>query len=231
MNILRGPNGCPWDKSQSFQDIAPYTIEEAYEVSQAIEDGCPSALRDELGDLLFQVVFHSAIADEKGQFDIHDVCESLVTKMVERHPHVFADEEKVSWEDQKEKERSGRTLDGVALALPALLRAQKLQKRAARVGFDWPDTDGVMDKLIEEIDELKACRSDVAREEELGDILFTVVNLCRHHGIDAELSLRKANQKFETRFRHVEDRLGESLPEASLTELETAWQNAKRLSH
>lgn len=226
MKILRSPSGCPWAREQTFTSIAPYTIEEAYEVKQAIHDNDMDALKVELGDLLFQVVFHSEIAKAQRAFTIDDVCNSLVDKMVFRHPHVFSDADRPNWEDQKALERKGGHLDGVALALPALMRSQKLQKRAAGAGFDWPDIDGVMAKLDEEIAEYQDAESLEAAAEELGDLLFTIVNLCRHRGVDAESALRAANDKFEARFRFVEKSF-DNLQDASLEEMETAWQKAK----
>jgi len=229
---------CPWDREQTFDSIAPYTIEEAYEVADAIDQKDMTALREELGDLLLQVVFHSKLADEKGAFNLDDVTDDLVDKMVRRHPHVFGDEvvESVpgNWEKLKEAERvaKGQTsrLDGVALSLPALMRAQKLQKRAAKSGFDWPDLTGVWDKLEEEIAEVKdAVESNIAVdiEEELGDLFFTVVNLSRKLGVDSEVALRKANAKFSHRFKGVEARAGEKMRELDLETLETYWQAAK----
>lgn len=229
MRILRGPNGCDWDRAQSFEDIAPYTVEEAYEVMDAIERRDMVDLKGELGDLLFQVLFHSAIASERGHFTLDNVCDMLVEKMVTRHPHVFGDGEALEWEEQKALEREGRTLDGVAMALPALLRAQKLQKRAARVGFDWPDLTGVFEKLDEELDEVRSADTDDQQFEEIGDLLFSAVNLSRHLGVNAEAALRAANQKFEDRFARVEDDLGCRLETASLQEMEESWQAAKRV--
>lgn len=229
---------CPWDREQTFDSIAPYTIEEAYEVADAIDQKDMGALREELGDLLLQVVFHSKMADEKGAFNLDDVTDDLVDKMVRRHPHVFGDEvvESVpgNWEQLKEAERlaKGQTsrLDGVALGLPALMRAQKLQKRAAKGGFDWPDLTGVWDKLDEEIGEVKdAIESQIATdiEEEIGDLFFSVVNLSRKLGVDSEVALRKANAKFSRRFKGVETRAGERMQDLDLETLETYWVEAK----
>ena len=226
MDILRGPKGCDWDRAQGFDDIAPYTIEEAYEVKNAIDRRDWAELEGELGDLLFQVLFHSRIAADEGHFDLDDVCRTLVQKMVARHPHVFADGPKPDWEETKAAERTGRTLDGVALALPALQRAQKLQKRAAKVGFDWPDAAPVADKVREELDELVNATSEADRHEELGDLLFSVVNLARHSGVDAEAALRDANAKFQRRFEAVEDTV--DFPSADLDTMEAAWGEAKR---
>lgn len=236
MARLRDPvSGCEWDTAQSFETIAPYTIEEAYEVADAIERSDMSDLRGELGDLLFQVVFHAQMAEEAGHFAFKDVAESIADKMEARHPHIFGDEggvmEDKRWEDIKAAERTaaGATsaLEGVALALPALMRAQKLQKRAARHGFDWPDTEGPRDKVFEEIEELKsASKSEI--EEEAGDFLFAAVNLVRAYGIDAEGALRAANQKFERRFRAMEEIAGGDFAERNLTEQEALWQEVKR---
>ncbi|MGB6229975.1 MAG: nucleoside triphosphate pyrophosphohydrolase [Litorimonas sp.] len=217
---------CPWDRKQTFDTIAPYTIEEAYEVKDAIDRDDMDELKGELGDLLFQVLFHSRIAAERGAFTLDDVVDTLVDKMVRRHPHVFDGAEKFDWEALKAEERTGRTLDGVALALPALMRAQKLQKRAAKVGFDWPTVDGVYDKLCEEAAELRDA-PEAERHEEAGDLLFSVVNLVRALGIDAEAALRDGNDKFVRRFEAVEDAADGPLTELSLDEMEAHWQAAK----
>ena len=253
MARLRDPvDGCPWDVKQSFATIAPYTIEEAYEVADAIARDDMPELREELGDLLLQVVFHSRMAEEAGHFAFADVAQAISDKMVERHPHVFGEarfadeaEQKVDWETRKAEERqrkqaSGDTvgaLDGVATSLPALLRAEKLQKRAARVGFDWPQTTQVLDKIAEEVGELTAeldCTdADASRriEDEFGDLLFAMVNLGRHLKLDPEEALRKANHKFTRRFQAMEQALreqGRELPDCSLDEMEAAWQDAKQ---
>ncbi len=248
MSRLRDPEGgCPWDREQSFRTIAPYTIEEAYEVADAIVRGDPAELKDELGDLLFQVVFHAQMARESGLFDFDDVARAIVDKMVRRHPHVFADARVASaeaqtreWEAHKAAERRARgghghsALDGVARGLSASRRALKLQRRAAQVGFDWPGPGPVVEKLREEIDELDTAlrRSAPAQvlEDELGDLLFTCVNLGRHLGVEPELALRRAQEKFEGRFRRMEkllDEEGRTLAQCSLDELEAAWQRAK----
>jgi len=251
MARLRDPeHGCPWDLEQSFATIAPYTIEEAYEVAEAAERGEPEALKDELGDLLLQVVFHARMAEEARQFDFNDVARAIADKMIRRHPHVFAEAQvegaaaqTVAWEAQKAGERqakaaaAGRTesaLDGVGLGLPALTRADKLQKRAARVGFDWPAVEPIFDKIAEEIAELHTEIDHGAAPErvadELGDLLFAVTNLARRLEIDPEQALRNANRKFERRFRSVEERLaaaGKPMPEASLEEMEAQWQRVK----
>lgn len=217
---------CPWDRQQTFETIAPYTIEEAYEVKDAIDRKDMDELKSELGDLLFQVLFHSKLADEAGAFNLDDVVDTLVDKMVRRHPHVFDGAEKFDWDELKAQERSGRTLDGVALALPALMRAQKLQNRAAKVGFDWPDHEGAFDKIVEEAAELKEA-SPENRHEEAGDLIFSTVNLVRKLGLDAEAALRDANAKFNRRFDAVEDRAGGSLKGLNLDQMEVHWQAVK----
>jgi nucleoside triphosphate diphosphatase len=234
---LRNPDGgCPWDLEQDFATIAPYTIEEAYEVADAIERDDMAALRDELGDLLLQVIYHSQMASERGAFTLADVITGICAKMIRRHPHVYAAADgrtaagqTIAWEDQKAAERGAdaSTLDGVARALPALQRAQKLQKRAARIGFDWPDARGPRAKIDEELAEFAAATSEAERTHELGDILFSVVNYARHHAIDAEATLRDANARFESRFRQVEAQAGNALATASLDQLEQWWQAAK----
>ncbi len=253
MAKLRDPKtGCPWDRAQSFTSIAPYTIEEAYEVAEAAERGDPVALRDELGDLLLQVVFHARMAEEAGSFAFADVAKAISDKMVKRHPHVFggatiagAAAQSLAWEEQKAQERraqaaaSGKSpgaLDGVGMALPALSRAKKLQQRAARVGFDWPEIAPVFDKIAEEIVELKAEIAHHAEheriEDELGDLLFAVVNLARRLEADPEQALRQACRKFERRFRAVEAALtarGRNLAACSLAEMEAEWQKIKAL--
>ena len=252
MAKLRDPDGgCPWDLEQDFASIAPYTIEEAYEVADAIERGSMPALRDELGDLLLQVVFHARMAEEDGAFDFEDVAGAIAEKMIARHPHVFATEDIDSadaqtraWEEQKAAERAasaaaeGRrpgALDGVALGLPALLRALKLQKRAARVGFDWDTAPPILAKIAEECAELAAEAENGGGpdrlEHELGDLLFAVTNLARHLDIEPEGALRAANRRFERRFGFIETRLEErgSSPEAaSLEEMDALWDAAKR---
>ena len=251
MARLRDPiNGCPWDKEQTFSTIAPYTIEEAYEVADAIETGDMDQLEDELGDLLFQIVFYAEMSREAGGFDFDAVARRISSKMRDRHPHVFdtvdertSEGQTIAWEAQKAQEREARAartgrkssaLDGVALALPALMRAQKLQKRAAREGFDWQDLPPVIAKIREELAELEAeidAKADIGRlQDEAGDLLFAAVNLARHLGVDAEIALRGTNAKFERRFRHVEQGLekeGKSLSEADLDEMESHWIAAK----
>jgi len=249
MARLRDPeHGCPWDVQQDFSTIAPYTLEEAYEVAEAIARNAPDELCDELGDLLFQVVFHAQMAREKGWFEFADVVSAINAKLIRRHPHVFGDEkiedaeqQTLAWERHKAGERAARgersasALDGVPLALPALLRAQKLQRRAARVGFDWRERGDVVAKLEEELDELKqalAASEPLERvREELGDILFSAVNLARFVDADAEALLRHANEKFSMRFRLVEKLAAEQqrdMRDCTLDELEAWWQQAKR---
>lgn len=239
-------HGCPWDIEQNFRTIAPYTIEEAYEVADAIDRDDLVALKEELGDLLLQVVYHAQMAQEAGAFDFAEVAAAIADKMVDRHPHVFgdahvatADAQTASWEARKAAERAAKqrkgALEGIARALPALLRAEKLQKRAARVGFDWKQTGPVIDKVEEELRELRAELAertvDQARlTDELGDVLFAVANLARHCKVDPEAALRATNDKFERRFRHIEQRLaeqGRGPADASLEEMEALWQEAK----
>ena len=254
MALLRDPErGCPWDVEQTFESIAPHTIEEAYEVADAVESGDMMALKDELGDLLLQVVFHAQIAKEAGHFDFDGVVEAIRDKLVRRHPHVYGDAvvagaaaQTRAWEDYKAAERrdgvgkdddgnaGGGALAGVTSALPALSRALKLQKRAARVGFDWDQAAAVLAKVAEEsaeLEEVMATGADPVRlRDEIGDLLFTCVNLSRKLGIDPELALRQGNDKFECRFRRLEVRLaaaGKSPAEASARELEAFWEKAK----
>ena len=235
MRALRDPDGgCPWDLAQDFGTIAPYTIEEAYEVADAIARGDMVDLKGELGDLLLQVVYHSQMAAEAGHFALADVTSAIADKMVRRHPHVFGDAsiadanaQTAAWEDQKAAERGDQgALAGVALGLPALMRAQKLQRRAARVGFDWPDATGPRAKIDEELAEVEAA-DDASRAGEVGDLLFAVVNYARHLGIDAEEALRTANAKFERRFNAVEAMAGKSLPGMDIDALEALWQRVK----
>jgi ATP diphosphatase len=256
MAKLRDPKGgCPWDLEQDFATIAPYTIEEAYEVADAIARGDMAALREELGDLLLQVVYHARMAEERGDFRFDDVARAIADKMVARHPHVFGDAEVDGaaaqtrmWEEFKSRERAAKSenaggkpasaLADVPLALPALVRAEKLQKRAARVGFDWPEAAQVLDKIEEEIAELRAelksgaDEADPARvADEIGDLLFALANLARHVKIDPETALRACNAKFERRFRAIEQALakqGKTPKAASLEEMEALWQDAKR---
>ncbi len=239
MARLRHPeNGCEWDLAQNFASIAPYTIEEAYEVSDAINRADFDDLKSELGDLLFQVVFHSQMAQEAGHFTFEDVTRAISDKMERRHPHVFGDETgtmtEARWEDLKAQERTASgaasAMDGVALALPALQRSDKLQKRAARVGFEWPDVEGPIDKLREELQELAAATTDEERLLEAGDILFVMVNLVRRYGVDPEHALRAANAKFENRFRRMEQLAVEEgcdFSALSLEDQEAYWQRVK----
>ncbi|MFM5916966.1 MAG: nucleoside triphosphate pyrophosphohydrolase [Novosphingobium sp.] len=233
-------HGCEWDLAQTFSTIAPYTIEEAYEVADAIERDDMLALKDELGDLLLQVVFHARMAEERGLFAFADVAASICAKMESRHPHIFGDaaddgqSREARWELLKAEERAARgdpgTMDGVAHALPALLRAEKLQKRAARTGFDWPDVEGPADKLREETAELAEAHDDERRFEEAGDLLFAAVNLVRAYGIAPEQALRSANSKFERRFRAMEaeaETRGLTFNSLSLDEQEALWSSVK----
>ncbi|MCM0000391.1 MAG: nucleoside triphosphate pyrophosphohydrolase [Erythrobacter sp.] len=238
MTALRNPDaGCEWDLAQDFATIAPYTIEEAYEVADAIARTDMAELREELGDLLFQVVFHARMAEEAGHFSFDDVAGAIADKMEARHPHIFGDAggtmTETRWEDMKARERSRKgvasALDGVALALPALMRAEKLQKRAARTGFDWPDPSGSEAKIAEEIAELNAASSEAHKLEEAGDLLFAAVNFVRAHGISAEEALRAANAKFEARFRAMEALAGvEAFTRLSLDQQEELWQQVKK---
>jgi len=250
MARLRGPSGCPWDREQTEQTLKKYLIEEAYEVLEAIEGRNPEKLKEELGDLLLQIVFLSRIAAEKRQFSFTDVVQILVRKLIRRHPHIFPSPQlKVSfpprngrevrkiWREVKKQEAKDGPkrflLDGLPLGLPALIRAQRMTERAARVGFDWPRLGGVWAKIREEIRELKRAeggKSPRRREEELGDVLFSLVNLARHYGLSAEEALRKANRRFAERFRRVEAevrRQGLSLEEVSLKEMDRLWNRAK----
>ena len=236
MARLRDPDGgCEWDLAQDFATIAPYTIEEAYEVADAIAGGDSAAICDELGDLLLQVVFHSQIAADKGLFGFDDVATAIGDKMERRHPHIFGDSRtddvRLQWEQIKAAERARdgarSALAGVALSLPALLRAQKLSARAARVGFDWPDAGGPRDKIAEELAEVDAAATAAERAEEVGDLLFAVVNYARHLGVDAEGALRAANDKFARRFAAVEERAGPDMAALPLDALEAHWQAVK----
>lgn len=258
MAALRTPEtGCPWDLEQDFASIAPYTLEEAFEVVDAIERGDLADLRDELGDLLLQVVFHARMAEEKGAFAFPDVVLAITRKLIRRHPHVFGEAKDLSpeqvktlWDEIKRAEKAERRADreamglapeaheagflgGIPTALPALTRAQKLTAKAAKVGFDWPDPSQVIDKIQEELEEVKEASSSGNRdfiEDEIGDLLFSVTNLARHYGIDPETALRRTNAKFERRFKSVEDALkaqDRNLEDASLDEMEELWVTAK----
>jgi tetrapyrrole methylase family protein/MazG family protein len=234
MARLRAADGCPWDRKQTLESLRPYLLEEAYETLEAIESGDPQAHREELGDLLLQVVFQSQITHEESRFDVADVCDGISDKLVRRHPHVFAREEAhdaegalSTWERQKAAERPDRSrLDGVPANLPALLRATRVGEKAAAIGFDWPDVEGVRAKVKEEWNELAGASGD-AVEEELGDLLFALSSLARHLGVDAEAALRRATDKFMRRFRVVEQRLGEATERPSIEELEAMWEDAK----
>ncbi|WP_316013140.1 nucleoside triphosphate pyrophosphohydrolase [Roseobacter sp. HKCCA0434] len=247
MARLRAPDGCPWDREQDFASIAPYTLEEAAEVADAIARDDMPELKGELGDLLFQVIYHAQMADESGHFTLAEVIEGISDKMVRRHPHVFGDApgrdaraQVADWERIKAEERAAagrtrtRTLDGVALGLPALTRAVKLQNRAARVGFDWPETVQVLDKLLEESRELVEARDTLPHSEqvaEFGDLMFVMANLARHLDIDPEAALRGANAKFQRRFEAIEDALaedGRAPAESDLAEMDALWTAAKR---
>jgi MazG family protein len=246
MKTLRDPQaGCPWDREQTFETIAPYTIEEAYEVADAIARGALGDLKEELGDLLFQVVFHARMAEEQGAFDFADVAEGLVRKMIARHPHVFgagdartAEEQTKAWEAQKAAERAAKApgasvLDGVAKNLPALMRAEKLTKRAGRIGFDWARAEDVLEKLEEELAELAEARMKADRDammDEMGDVLFVVANLARKLDLDPEECLRRANAKFERRFSYIEASLRKARKTGvqPLEDLEALWVEAKR---
>ncbi len=245
MARLRDPvSGCPWDRRQTFATIAPYTLEEAYEVVDAIERGNLDDLREELGDLLFQVVFHARLAEEQGAFDFQDVARSIVDKMLRRHPHVFADEprgneaeQQARWEAIKAGEKGGQSslMDGVTAGLPEWMRALKLQKRAARVGFDWPDARGPLAKVREELDELEremdsaqAGKGRDRLEQELGDVLFAVMNLARKLDMDPGRALRGCNRRFEQRFRLMETMADGPLSELDSVQLERLWQQAKQ---
>lgn len=251
MADLRAPSGCPWDREQTEQTLKRYLIEEAYEVLEAIETGTSAGLKDELGDLLLQIVFLSQIADEKGQFSFADVVHNLVLKLIRRHPHIFpsssmrvpikpqsGQEVRKIWRKVKAQEAKNRPkeslLDGLPLSLPALVRAQRMGERAARVGFDWPGIQGVWEKIREEMDELKMAEAEKslpAKEREVGDLLFTIVNLARHYRLSAEEALRKTNRRFADRFRQVESTLrrqGRSLEESSLEEMDRLWNQAKK---
>ena len=242
MARLRTPEtGCPWDLEQDFRTIAPYTVEEAYEVADAIERDDMAALKDELGDLLFQSVFHARMAEEAGLFDFIDVAQGIADKMIRRHPHVFGDadirgseEQTAAWEDQKAEERKAKghasLLDDVPVGLPGLTRAVKLQKRAARVGFDWAQAKDVLSKISEETAELAEAMDSTDPdkiEDEFGDLLFVLANLSRHLKVDPEAALRRTNEKFISRFQYIEEKLGKRINEASLEEMEALWAEAK----
>ena len=243
MQALRTPvTGCPWDLQQDFASIAPYTIEEAYEVADAITRGNKADLCEELGDLLLQPIYHAQMAAEEGSFTFDDVVEAVVKKMIRRHPHVFGDDGakaatlvKGFWEENKAKERQGQpkqgVLDAIPVALPGLTRAIKLQAKAAKVGFDWPSVDNVYDKIAEEIAEFREA-PDAEKAAEFGDILFALVNVARHLGIDAEAALRATNDKFTRRFKHIEselEKIGKNPKDSNLEEMDALWNDAKRV--
>ena len=234
MTRLRDPEtGCEWDRIQTFETIAPYTIEEAYEVADAIGRGDMAALRDELGDLQLQIVYHARIAEESGAFALDDVMASICAKMIRRHPHIFAGAAaSPGWEALKAAERDAdhpeaSALAGVALALPALKRSEKIQRRASQVGFDWPDAEGPRLKIDEELAEIEGAQSDEERAGEVGDLLFAVVNYARHLGVNPEDALRDSTARFESRFRKVEELAAKPLKDMTLDELEALWQRAK----
>lgn len=247
MAALRDPKtGCPWDIAQDFEGIAPYTLEEAHEVADVIAREAWHELPGELGDLLFQTVFHAQIAADRGLFGFDDVVRAIADKMVSRHPHVFGDQSRdktpqqqtADWEHLKAAERGpARVLDGVAMGLPALTRAVKLQKRAARVGFDWPSTDQVLAKLVEEAAELTEARDTLTQTqvtEEFGDLMFVMANLARHLNVDPEAALRAASAKFTRRFAYIEDRLaeaGKTPAQSDLAEMDALWNRAKAAEH
>lgn len=242
MDRLRDKNGCPWDREQTRESLKPFLIEEAYELLEAIEENSPEKIREEIGDLLFQLIFHARISEELGEFDIRDVLDSITEKMVSRHPHVFGNlnlestEEVVQrWEEHKKREGKLRdsVLEGVPRALPSLLRAQRVQERASRVGFDWKEAGGVLEKIEEELEEFReAVRSGEGKrmEEELGDLLFSIVNLSRFVNINPEEALRRTTDRFIRRFRYIETgarAMGRKLDELSLEEMDRLWEEAK----
>ena len=252
MRALRDPaSGCPWDLEQNFQSLIPYTLEEAYEVADAIERNNPDDIKSELGDLLFQIVFYSQLATEQQAFDFNDVAQTICEKLIRRHPHVFAgkkvttaEEQTIEWEKLKQQERKNKAaennfklshLDDVSRTLPSLMRAEKIQKRVAKEGFDWPDVKGVMDKIYEELDEVQQeLDADVLDqtklEDEIGDLFFSCINLSRYVKVDAEHSLRKANMKFERRFRQLEKiahSKGLQINDMGIYELENLWKEVK----
>jgi tetrapyrrole methylase family protein/MazG family protein len=245
MAVLRGSQGCPWDREQTRESLKPFIIEEAYEVLEAIESRKPEEIREELGDLLFQIVFQCQIASERGEFTLAEVISGIAGKMISRHPHVFgeetirtSDEVLVKWEEHKKREgkQQDSILEGIPAALPALLQAQKLQARASKVGFDWERKEDLLDKLDEEIEEFKAAfghDNKDAIEEELGDLLFMLVNISRFIGVDPEEALRKTISKFIFRFRHIEasaKQHGRNLSDMSLAEMDGLWDEAKNLN-
>lgn len=250
MARLRAPGGCPWDREQTYESLAPYLLEEAFETFDAIQDaasGKPENLREELGDLLLQIIFHSQIGEERGDFTIEDVCAAITRKMILRHPHVFGDKKLETaidvlqnWDELKRAEREvtkkdktakDSILDDVPLAFPALIEANKITKKVAKVGFDWENAEQIFDKLTEETVELKtAISADENIEEEIGDLLFVIVNLARKYDIEPETALKKTNRKFRRRFKFIEDNLkmrGKTLEESDLAEMDALWNEAK----
>ncbi len=241
MAALRGPNGCPWDKEQDHESLKPYILEEAYEVLETIDNKDFKSLKEELGDLLLQTVFHAQVAKENGHFDINDVLETLSNKLVSRHPHVFGDvqinsskDQIVHWEKLKRKEGKKSAIDGVPKNAPALLRAQRIQQKAATVGFDWDERSQVLEKINEEINELESeiqNKDEAGIEEEFGDVLFALVNYARFVHVNAEDALRKSTDKFSQRFKKVEAHLhsqGKTMPESNLEELDAVWNKIKK---
>ena len=237
MDRLLGPGGCPWDREQTHASLTRYLIEETYEVVEAIDENDMAQLKEELGDLLLQIVFHSALAARQGAFDLNQVTKTVTEKMINRHPHVFgtmqldtSDDVLDKWEGFKKKEGKRRVLEGIPKHLPALMRAEKMQAKAARVGFDWPVIDGAMDKLVEEVRELARAENQEQVAEEMGDVLFAVVNIARFLGVDPEDALQKTNNKFAYRFGYVEQVLkdkGKRWEEVTLEQMDTIWDEAK----
>jgi tetrapyrrole methylase family protein/MazG family protein len=241
MRRLHAPDGCPWDREQTHESLKRYLIEEAYEFIEAVDNHDPEHQKEELGDLLLQIVFHAVIAEEAGEYNMNDIVEGIVTKLERRHPHVFgkcdvssANEVAINWDEikrEEKKERQASAIAGIPTSLPALLYANKLQSRAAKVGFDWDDVGGAIEKITEELDELKEARTGSGRvEEELGDLLFTVVNVARHFDIDPELALKGTSNKFERRFRYMEQHAADmntTLSAMSLPEKDALWDQAK----
>lgn len=237
MNQLLGPGGCPWDREQTHQSLVKYLIEETYEVIEAINQGDMHKLKEELGDLLLQVVFHAALSEREGYFNFNQVAETVTRKMINRHPHVFANmdlktssEVLENWEDFKKKEGKKNLLEGVPISLPALMRAHKLQEKAARIGFDWPEASGAVDKLNEEIHELLQATTEAEIKEETGDILFSMVNIARMKGIDPEAALQACNDKFTRRFNYIEEKVKAmelEFSNLSLQQLDAMWEEAK----
>ncbi len=237
MNKLLGPGGCPWDREQTHESLVRYLIEETYEVIEAINEGDRSKLREELGDLLLQIVFHAALEEKQGQFNFADVSRTVSKKMIDRHPHVFGSMQLQTsedvlnvWEDFKRKEGKTHLLEGVPKGMPALMRADKIQEKASRVGFDWPSIDGALDKFKEEVDELGQSQNDFEVIEEFGDVLFALVNVARFKQVDPEQALQKANDKFTRRFNYIEQKLKASetkFSDLKLEELDEIWNEAK----